>query len=347
MIPSAFVILEALPLTPNGKVDRKVLPLPDRTREDLEKGYQPPRTPEEAFLCEIYSQLLNVSTVGVHDNFFDLGGHSLLAVRLMALIQNKFQTHLPLAILFQSPTVAQLAQALTQQADSLPWLTLVPIQIKGNQPPLFFIPGAGGNVIYLNNLAHFLGTQRPFYGLQPKGLDGQAQLDESVEQMASNYIKAIKQVQAEGPYFIAGHSFGGWVAYEMARQLKTKGEQVGLVLAVDSIAPRERKHQSKKQMEEWEWLEMALGQAEGFYGKQIGVKTEELKKLISEEEQYEYALSKLIEAGILPESALVRQLRGIMRVYKTNNDTEYVVKEKEGEKVPIVLFRSQEDSPKR
>jgi thioesterase domain-containing protein len=94
-------------------------------------------------------------------------------------------------------------------------------------------------------------------------------------------------------------------------------------------------------MDEWQWLEMTLNQVEGLYGKEIGVKGEELQQLNSEDEQYAYALDKLIKAGILPQGSLVRQLRGIIKVYKANNEIEYVVKEDEGDKLPIVLFRSQ------
>ncbi|MTJ51844.1 amino acid adenylation domain-containing protein [Anabaena sp. UHCC 0253] len=341
MIPSGFVILESFPLTPNGKIDRKALPEPEFTRENLQQSYQAPRTASEVILCEIFSELLNINPVGVQDNFFDLGGHSLLAVRLMALIQDRFKINLPLAILFQSPTVEQLALLVDDPNFNVSSPTLIPIQSKGNKLPLFFVPGAGGNVIYLNSLAQFIGTERPFYGLQPNGLDGQGKLDESVEAMAFTYIQSMKQVQSEGPYFIAGHSFGGWIAYEIGRQLLQKGEKVGLIFEVDTLAPKPKKYHIPKHMEEWQWLEMTLNQAEGLYGKEIGVKGEELQQLNSEDEQYAYALDKLIKAGILPPGSLVRQLRGIIKVYKANNEIEYVVKEDEGDKLPIVLFRSQ------
>nr|ALT22083.1 nonribosomal peptide synthetase [Anabaena sp. XPORK15F] len=345
MIPTTFVVLETFPLTPNGKVDRKALPEPEFNRENLQNNYQSPRTTSEVILCEIFSELLNIHPVGVHDNFFDLGGHSLLAVRLMALIQDRFQdrfkVNLPLAILFQSPTVEQLALLVDDHNIHISSPTLIPIQSKGNKPPLFFIPGAGGNVIYLHSLAQELGTEQPFYGLQPKGLNGEEELDNSVESMANNYIQAMKKVQPEGHYFIAGHSFGGYVAYEVGRQLKQQGEKIGCILEVDTLAPKEKKYSQEKNMQEWQWLAMMLKQAEGLYGQKIGVIPEDLAKITDDNELYNYALKLLINAGILPPGSLVKQLRGIVKVYQANNDTKYVVNEKNCEKLPIVLFRSQ------
>ncbi|MBD2137716.1 amino acid adenylation domain-containing protein [Anabaena sp. FACHB-1237] len=341
MIPNAFVVLESFPLTPNGKVDRKALPEPELNRENLQSSYQAPRTASEVILCEIFSELLNINPVGVHDNFFDLGGHSLLAVRLMALIQDRFKVNLPLAILFQSPTVEQLALLVNENNVKIANHTLIPMQTQGNKPPLFFIPGAGGNVIYLHSLAQALGTERPFYGLQPKGLNGEEELDNSVEAMANTYIQAMKKLQPQGPYFIAGHSFGGYVAYEVGRQLQAQSDKIGYILEVDTLAPKEKKYSQEKNMQEWQWLAMMLQQGEGLYGQKIGVIPEDLEKITDDDELYNYALKLLINAGILPPGSLVKQLRGIVTVYKANNDTKYVVNEQNCEKLPIVLFRSQ------
>ncbi len=345
MVPALFVQLGSLPLTPNGKVDRKALPKPDRETRNRDRLYAAPRTPQEAFLCSIFAKLLKISAVGVHDSFFDLGGHSLLGVQLMAQIQSQFQVQIPLAILFQSPTVAQLAQLLDQahqeQTTIVPWPTLVPIQPQGDRPPLFVVPGAGGNVIYLNSLAQLLRPHYPVYGLQPRGLDGLEDCDNSVDVMARRYIDAIRSIQPHGPYYLAGHSFGSWVAYEMAQQLQDQGEPIGLVIAVDTVAPRERRYPKQRQMEEWQWLAMVMKQAEGLYGRPIGVEAEVLKQLPDEAAQYNYTLTKLIEAGILPEGTPTRQLRGLMKVYKLNNQTRYEITPDQAIKVPLVLVRSE------
>jgi len=114
MIPSLFIPLERLPLTPSGKVDRKALPAPDQARPELEGAFTAPETPIEHRLAEIWSQILRIERVGRNDNFFDLGGHSLLATQLISRIRDQFAVELPLRLLFQFPTVAELAEAVSQ-----------------------------------------------------------------------------------------------------------------------------------------------------------------------------------------------------------------------------------------
>jgi acyl carrier protein len=121
MIPSAFVMLEELPLTPNGKVDRRALSVLDATRLDVERAFVGPRTPAEEVLVGIWAEVLGIERVGVHDSFFELGGHSLLATQVISRIQEAFQVTVPLRTLFETPTVASLAQivdALTQAGSS-------------------------------------------------------------------------------------------------------------------------------------------------------------------------------------------------------------------------------------
>ena len=109
MIPSAFVVLEAMPLTPNGKIDRKALPAPDQTRPDIEGVFVAPRTPIEEMIADIWSQVLKLEKVGVHDKFFSLGGHSLLATQVAERVRETFKVALPLRLFFETPTVADLA----------------------------------------------------------------------------------------------------------------------------------------------------------------------------------------------------------------------------------------------
>jgi amino acid adenylation domain-containing protein len=141
MVPSAFVSLESLPLTPNGKVDRKALPAPEVTREELGSAYVAPRTPEEEMLAELWSQVLGVERVGVHDNFAELGGHSLLATQLMARVREAFQVEVPLRTLFEAPTVAELAKQVAELRRSHAGLHVPPIRpvARGQQElPLSF-----------------------------------------------------------------------------------------------------------------------------------------------------------------------------------------------------------------
>jgi amino acid adenylation domain-containing protein len=245
MMPSAFVLLDKLPLTPNGKVDRRALPAPDFSRQQPETTFVAPRNEVERQLTQIWEQILGVPSIGVKDNFFELGGHSLLAVKLFWQIEKTFNKNLPLAILFQSGTVEALAKELAtnnalantfEQQNKLKasWSSLVEIQPNGSKPPFFCVHGLGGEVLCFRELAKYLGSEQPFYGLQPQGLDKKQPPHTRLENMASHYIQEIKTLQPNGPYFLGGYSFGGVVAFEMARQLREQGEQVGILVILDS-----------------------------------------------------------------------------------------------------------------
>ncbi|MBD2040987.1 non-ribosomal peptide synthetase [Microcoleus sp. FACHB-672] len=236
MVPSAFVMLESVPLTPNGKIDRKALPAPEY-RSESENSFIAPRDDLEHQLIEIWETLIHVKPIGVKDNFFELGGHSLLALRLFNQIQEKFDKLLPLATLFQAPTVEQLANILRSEGSSVPIRSLVPIQPNGSKTPLFCIHAIGGNVLSYQGVAAYLSKDQPVYGLQARGVDAQQTPHTRVEDMASDYIKEIRTVQPEGPYLLAGHSLGGIIAFEMAQQLVRGGHKVGLVAVFDTFSP--------------------------------------------------------------------------------------------------------------
>jgi thioesterase domain-containing protein len=173
----------------------------------------------------------------MHDNFFEMGGHSLLAVRLMAKIKQRFKISLPLTILFHSPTVEKMALALQKNAAqrSAP---VVAIRSEGANTPLYCIPGVGGDTLGFRDLAVALGADQPVFGLQPMGLDGTLAPHNSVEALARAFIEAMHALGHRGPYALLGHSFGGWVAFEMAAQLQAQGEKVSMLVMLDSIAPQ-------------------------------------------------------------------------------------------------------------
>ncbi|MBG1271671.1 non-ribosomal peptide synthetase [Nostoc sp. WHI] len=238
MMPKAFVVLDSLPLTASGKVDRLALTeLDSPASRSIDKAFIAPRTPTELSLAKIWAEVLNVERVGIHDNFFDLGGDSLLTVRLLKQIHKQFERELPLSILFLNPTIESLATSLSSETDSLPWSPLVPIQPAGSNPPFFCVHPVFGVVFPYYELAHHLGKNQPFYGLQPIGLDGKSSPLTCIEDMATHYIEALRRVQPKGPYFLGGWSFGGWVAFEMAQQLQRSGEEVALLAVLDTLAP--------------------------------------------------------------------------------------------------------------
>ncbi|HMZ97947.1 MAG TPA: amino acid adenylation domain-containing protein [Nitrospira sp.] len=237
MVPAAIVPLTEFPLTPNGKVDRASLPAP--AAEPVHDGAQAiePRNRVELQLVAIWEQVLGITPIGVRDNFFTLGGYSLLALRMFSAIEQTFGTRLPMAVLFQAPTIEQLADVLADEGCTVRWRSLVAIQPEGKRPPLFAVPGVGGNVLVFARLAKLLGDDQPFYGLQARGLDGKEKPFMRVEEMAAHYIEEIRSVQPHGPYFIGGTCTGGLAAYEVAQQFTAQGEEV-ILAVMESWHPR-------------------------------------------------------------------------------------------------------------
>lgn len=243
MIPSIFVWMDSLPQTPNGKIDRRALPKPQSETSALEEPFVAPRDALEIQLASIWEEVLGVHPIGVNHNFFNLGGHSLLAVRLMATIGEEIGAELPLTMLFQGPTVAQMATML-RQAETVAAASSSLVRIQPGDPdqrPLFFIHPGGGNVFGYAGLARHLGLNRPFYGLQARGLINDEEPLTQIEAMAEHYIQLIRQVQPEGPYYLGGWSMGGIVAFEVAQQLQAVGEAVAAVTIIDSKMPNPHK----------------------------------------------------------------------------------------------------------
>jgi len=188
-----------------------------------------------ANLLRIWQEQLGLESITPDQNFFDLGGDSSLAARMFADIEKVFGVNLPLAILYDAPTVAELARVVLGEVASDGWSPLVTIQPAGSRPALFCMHGAGGTVLMYRDLSRRLGEDQPFYGLQAQGLDGGCAPLTSIEEMASVYVREIQKVQPGGPYFISGYCMGGTVAYEVAQQLQRQGETVALLALFDTM----------------------------------------------------------------------------------------------------------------
>jgi amino acid adenylation domain-containing protein len=237
MVPAAFVCMDRLPLSPNGKVDTKALPAPEQKSSESQPSFLAPRDSVEQVLAQLWAKVLKVPRVGLNDNFFDLGGHSLLAVRIIVEIENIYGRRLPLVTLLQAPTVGGLAEVLRKENWKPSWASLVPLQPGGSKPPLFLIHSHGGNVLEYYPLANHLDKDQPVYALQARGLDGNIPKNESLEQIASAYLKEIRTLQSEGPYLLGGFCFGGLVALEAAQQLQRAGQKVALVVMIQTTHP--------------------------------------------------------------------------------------------------------------
>jgi len=316
MVPAAFVVLESLPLTPNGKVDRRALPAPDKS-SFTDTGFVPPRDALERQLAQIWSEILDVESVGVKDNFFALGGHSLLAVRLMAKIQQEFGKSLPLATLFQSPTIADLANLIKTEKNVPTNFCLVPIQPKGNKSPFFCIHAVGGDVLCYADLAGHLGLEQPFYALRSLGLDGSCEPLTRIEDMAATYIKALQTIQPEGPYQLGGWSIGGAIAFEMAVQLKASGHTVSLLALIDSYAPIQ-KFKDSLLMDDTILLADWVKNLSGLSNKALSISAETLR-LLKAQDQLNYVLEQAKEVGLLPKEIGQKQGSSLFRAFKANS----------------------------
>ena len=242
MLPAFFVSLPQLPLTPNGKIDRGALPLPPTEDVAGRAQFVAPRTDAERQLTKIFERILEVRPISISDSFFDLGGNSLLAVRLFVEIAKVFGRDLPLAAIFQAPSVECLAGLLAGEASGAGWSPLVPIKTTGGLPPLFCVHSRGSSVLRYRALGTLLGPEQPFWGLQPRGLDGKSKPHLHIEDMAADYIQAIQTIQPEGPYYLGGVCLGGIIAFEMAQQLAAKNQRVALLALLDSEFPGEAKY---------------------------------------------------------------------------------------------------------
>ncbi len=234
MVPAAIVTLDRFPLTPNGKVDRKALPAPARTTAEAASTSSTSRDSLDLQLVKLWEKVLNVRPVGLRDSFFDLGGNSLGAVRLFSEMRKLFGRTFPLSVLFQAPTVEKLADIIRKDGWSPQWTSLVPIQAGGSKPPFFCVHGGGGNVLLYRELARHLGSDYPFYGLQARGLDGSDDCLTTIEAMAESYLREMRELQPEGPYYLGGFCMGGQVAFEIAQRLIRDGQQVSLLFMIDT-----------------------------------------------------------------------------------------------------------------
>ncbi|MBL7939470.1 MAG: amino acid adenylation domain-containing protein [Flavobacteriales bacterium] len=236
MLPSFHVLLNEIPLNPNGKVDKKKLPVPDRRAVQMTVEHVAPRNETERRIAEIWSKVLGLDNIGIHSSFFDLGGHSILGIQVLTQIEQQFGRTYGLNLLFRSPTIAELALELNVTQNEVVAAELknvTPIKPEGNRVPLFCVHGDEAN----HFLPRYLHAEQSFYGIVHQGEGGQPLRFTTVETIAAHYIEELQVLLPNGPYNLCGYSFGGLVAFEMARQLLDRGQEVPMVIMLDSYAP--------------------------------------------------------------------------------------------------------------
>ncbi|PAW78567.1 MAG: hypothetical protein B9S32_06495 [Verrucomicrobia bacterium Tous-C9LFEB] len=256
MVPSHLLVLDRMPLTVGGKIDLRRLPVPMTQASCADRVPVQPRHPMEDLVASAYAEVLGLERVGPTDNFFELGGHSLLAYSLMEKLRQRTGRELSLTRFFTGPTVEQVAANLLEQTREMAWSPLVPIQTSGQEPPFFCVAPILGTVFPYFELARQLGPNQPFYGLQPRGLDGKQTPHDSIEAMAREFAEAIRSVQPQGPYRIGGWSFGSPVAFETARQLEAMGQTVSVVISLDGALPTPRQIMPRSSLAKGVWWGM-------------------------------------------------------------------------------------------
>ena len=325
MIPAAFVCVAAIPVTSNGKADRRALQKIDVGLESSQE-YVAPRNDTEQQLVEIWAHVFKEkgfvtgqAKIGVNDNFFELGGNSLLATQLLYRIRSTLGVDLPVRALFDQVTISQLAALIVEIANGdvagtnpgkRPAASDIAIAIEsgGELPAVFAVPGVGGNVLSFRELSKALGPKQPFYALQAIGHDGSVPPPESVEDTARANIVAIREIQPQGPYRLVGHSYGGGVAYEMARQLLEQDQDVEYLALLDAVTPSVLS--ADQQTDEFEDLRQLCAELAEQSDKRFDVSTAELREMPVDE-----LLAILGRIGIPVER---NQYDTLHRVFKAN-----------------------------
>jgi thioesterase domain-containing protein/acyl carrier protein len=313
----------------------KVKSLQKRNQQELEETFLAPRDALELQLTQIWQDVLKVHSVGVRDNFFELGGHSLVAITLMERIQQKFGKNLPLATLFQGATIEHLASILRQQTDSPSWSTLVAIQPEGPKRPLFCVHAGATTVLAYIDLASYLGSEQPFYGLESLGLDEEQKPYARIEDMAAHYIAAIQSVQPQGPYHLAGWCFGGLVAFEMAQQLQARGEQVSFLGLLDASTGLNVLFEEYQELDDAAFLVKLVAE-------EVSLSLDHIRQL-EPDEQLLYVIEQARQLNLIPPDLELAQARRLVQMLKSHiyAGKIYIPQPYRGR---VTLFRASEEA---
>lgn len=236
MLPSEIVILDSMPLTERGKVDRAALPRRSTRQDPHTTLYRTPTDDVEQALARIWGKALKLSKIGLDDNFYTLGGTSLQAFLIFAQIALEFGRDMPPTTMIEAPTIAAQAALLRNNSPARASSLLVSSRTTGSGRPLFIVHGGYGDIMFVRDLAFHLKSDRPVFGIAPPILDGTRPIPRNMESLAATYLAEIRKIQPKGPYVLAGYSFGGWVALEMAQHLLRQGEAVDFLGIIDTNA---------------------------------------------------------------------------------------------------------------
>jgi acyl-CoA synthetase (AMP-forming)/AMP-acid ligase II/thioesterase domain-containing protein/acyl carrier protein len=244
-VPRRVVFVPRIPTGPTGKPQR--IGMAEKLGLDVQAGsaekdhqFITPRTSLEEILAVLWTRILKLNRpISINEGFLELGGDSLQVVAMFAELNRILERNLPIAMLLATPTIEKLVDAINSKGWKLPETCVVPIQPRGTRTPLFCISGMYGHVFNYYPLSQRLGNDQPVYGLQFPEVIVQQPI-RNISQLADLFLREIRQVQPMGPYQIAGYSFGGYVAYEIAQRLTAEGELVSMLGMLDTRGPDKR-----------------------------------------------------------------------------------------------------------
>jgi amino acid adenylation domain-containing protein len=337
LIPAIIMVIEAFPLTAVGKIDRAALPTPDA---ESGEGFIAPRSMTEIQIARMFSDLLGVYPISARDNFFELGGHSLSAIRLMGRLKKQFNQDVPPSAFFQEATVEHLAQIMYKGSAYLPPYSLVGLQTKGSKPPLILVHPASGNVRAYLRMISFMKEDQPVYAFEESYLSDQWKPCDNVVELAERYLVLLREFQPQGPYYLGGWSFGGVIAFEMARRLERQGQTVALLAMIDSYAPLP--DYNPPMDDESSIMSLALAgmrmswpnHPQGYLPPFLSV--EELQKM-TEDERWQYLLDVAVKANFADH---VEQMQRWVIIYKYHGIANQTYRmEGEPYPAPITLLK--------
>jgi thioesterase domain-containing protein len=229
MVPTYYVSVPAIPLTSNGKIDRKSLPIPNESHRPKLENSAPATTGTEKLLAEAWQKVLNITSIGIDDDFFDLGGSSMVAIGAINKINSTTAAGLTVAALYQFPTIRQLAEKIDSNAigDISPILQLK----TGEGMPIFIFPPWSSYPIIFMDFANSFKGKNPLYGIIYTE-DTEHFPFKNLQDYAKYIIRYIRKLYPEGPYGLIGYSMGARTILEVAIQLQVANQEIGLLAPI-------------------------------------------------------------------------------------------------------------------
>uniref|UniRef100_A8M7B5 Amino acid adenylation domain n=1 Tax=Salinispora arenicola (strain CNS-205) TaxID=391037 RepID=A8M7B5_SALAI len=316
MVPGQVLHLSALPLTGSGKIDRRALPPPAPDGAEVEDRAMP-ADPAERQVAAVFAEVLGVPSVAVDRSFFDLGGHSLQAAYVLARIARQTGVTIGLKQFYADPTVRTLAGLVGRgSAADAGRSPLVTLKAEGSRPRLYCLHAVSGSPYWYLPLSRALHPEQPLDGFEAPGLEGDAEPVEDLTALAARYVDALRERQPAGPYLLAGWSMGGFLSFEMARQLAAVGESPALVAMIDSNEPGPLPLPSEQEV-----METFVSDLGGLAGTAPPVLPAEIARAASTDPAVLTAF--LVEHGMVPADVRADFVSHRYRVFRANMRAVY------------------------